>query len=204
MDLVRSGVFAKLGLWLNDLDVTLDLLGTVLKQSLKEHMLTSTFPTKLGVVAGDTFRMAKSKGKAVWANNTILRNDHKVGMNCLTYMTRVSLPSNQKPSRSISYEKGAHPIGPDTKESVAARHRVEEQIKTINARLKIYDKLVRAHTPDSERTTTPTLRKTLYVTDLVRKALTHQLWRRGESRGCVSQARAGRGVTPPLLVTHSD
>ena len=78
INLIRSGEFAKWGLYLNDFDVTIDLRGSFNKEELIKHMLKQ-----------HGWGMAKAHSKGYFQNKTILDNSHKVGKNCLTWMVSV-------------------------------------------------------------------------------------------------------------------
>tara|TARA_B110000902_G_scaffold262643_1_gene339923 strand:- start:280 stop:3522 length:3243 start_codon:yes stop_codon:yes gene_type:complete len=79
-DLIRSGEFARWGLYLNDFDVTIDLKGSFNKEELIQHMLKQ-----------HGWGMEKTVNKKFFKDKTILNNTHKVGKNCLTWMVSVPM-----------------------------------------------------------------------------------------------------------------
>lgn len=86
INLVRSGAFARHGLWLNDFDVTIDCAGVVSCKDLKEHFLQncSHFYLEGHKFTSDDF------DEDGWPANEqcriVLDNACKVGNNCLTWI----------------------------------------------------------------------------------------------------------------------
>lgn len=83
IDLVRSGAFARHGLWLNDFDVTIDCKGVVRCQDLKEFLLS-----KGGFfLQGHKFDADDFDGDddGMQFKKIIMDNAHKVGLNCLSW-----------------------------------------------------------------------------------------------------------------------
>ena len=77
IDLVRSGAFAKFGLYLHDFDVTIDLRGSFSKNTMVRYLLTQP-----------GWRIQSGR---LFADRTILDNSHKVGENCLVWMVTVPI-----------------------------------------------------------------------------------------------------------------
>eukprot|EP00966_Prymnesium_polylepis_P058449 1353623-Prymnesium_polylepis.2 len=87
IDLVRSGAFAKHGLWLNDVDVTIDCAGVLRCKDLKAHLLgADRVLTDKQALTGDAGDEVDDRG---WPTNegcrVVLDQAHKVGHNCLAW-----------------------------------------------------------------------------------------------------------------------
>jgi len=86
IDMIRSGVFSRHGLYLNDFDVTIDCRGAVRMPDLVKYLLNS----------GTWFRMQGDAGydsdddePSPHSTKTILDNKHKVGNNCVTWLVEM-------------------------------------------------------------------------------------------------------------------
>lgn len=87
IDLVRSGEFARHGLWLNDFDVTIDCKGVVDCQKLIKWLAAKTDGTF--IVQGQQLTVSEfdSEGEPQSVHaQVILNNARKVGLNCVSWM----------------------------------------------------------------------------------------------------------------------
>lgn len=85
IEMVRSGAFAKYGLWLNDFDITIDCAGVVDCQKLKAWMLKqkNIFLDGEKVTREDLEDDGEGDGGRFWKK--IMKNTEHVGLNCLTW-----------------------------------------------------------------------------------------------------------------------
>jgi hypothetical protein len=87
INLVRSGEFARHGLWLNDFDVTIDCKGVVDCQRLIKWLAEKTDGTF--IIQGQQLSVSEfdSEGEPQTKHaQVILNNAHKVGLNCVAWM----------------------------------------------------------------------------------------------------------------------
>ena len=75
MKFLRNQTYKERWVCMKDIDLTMDQLGSFNKKEVIDHMLNA-----------EGFRMAQSHAEG---ERTILKNDHFVGRNCLTYMETV-------------------------------------------------------------------------------------------------------------------
>jgi hypothetical protein len=94
IDLIRSGEFAKWGLYLHDFDVTVDMLGSFTKRELKAAMLQRP-----------GWQLEKHGKRRYFKSNTILDNSHYVGENCMTWMVSVNVSGVEFDTRDKFYLK---------------------------------------------------------------------------------------------------
>ena len=86
INLIRSGVFARHGLFLNDFDVTIDCKGGVRMQDLIKHLIGSNTGFCMEGDKGDDSDCEEDDRPA---RKTILNNAHKVGRNCVTWLVQM-------------------------------------------------------------------------------------------------------------------
>ena len=85
INMLRSGVFAQHGLWLNDFDVTIDCKGGVRCHKLKNHLVRKCgFRLEGQEDSEDSDSEEDEGGRST--TRTILQNEHKVGRNCITWL----------------------------------------------------------------------------------------------------------------------
>ena len=74
MDFIRNADYNSIGMFLKDIDITIDYAESFDKHEIIDHLNASEgFPEEGTGYVGDTLR-------------TIVNNDYSVGMNCLTFM----------------------------------------------------------------------------------------------------------------------
>jgi len=124
IDLIRSGEFAKWGLYLNDFDVTIDLAGSFNKEELIQHMLKQH---------GWAIEK-KAHNKKFFQNKTILNNSHKVGKNCLTWMISVPMGGTSYNVRLKFYLKLVQEFEKQKVRSECGHH-IDDWIEMLDTRL---------------------------------------------------------------------